>query len=313
MNNPANYFSLYDFDRLTEDRIKSDEIKRFLESSNSLIIPICNSKNLITLNPETKAVFFKYADIKKIINNDLIFLGKAHDNFYFTVDVSEENIFIKNESYKFDDLRKVASILNQKEAAILAYAKSMIYWKERVKFCGKCGSQTILEEGGHKAFCPECNSNFFPHTNPAIIVIVTSEEKCLLARQPVWPPKRYSVIAGFVEPGESLENAVSREVLEETGIKVKNISYHSSQPWPFPGSIMIGFNAEAETTEITLLDKELEDAKWFSREEIKEKVKSKELKLSTEISISFRLIEDWFNSGSQMHLRELLHSLDKNY
>jgi NAD+ diphosphatase len=313
MNNRPNYFSLYDFDRLTEDRIKSEKIKKILESSDSLIIPVCGLKNLISLNPKTKAVFFRYADIKKFIDSDLIFLGRDRENFYFTVDVYEENNFIKNDSYKFDDLRKVASVLDQKEAAVLAYAKSMIYWKGRVKFCGKCGSPTILEEGGHKAFCPECKSNFFPHIDPAIIVIVTNQEKCLLARQPIWPPKRYSVIAGFVEPGESLENAVSREVLEETGIKVENISYHSSQHWPFPGSIMIGFNAEARTTEIILRDKELEDAKWFTREEIQEKVKSKELKLSTEISISFRLIEDWFNSGSQTPLCELVHVSDKNF
>ena len=310
MNTPKNYFSLYDFDRLSETRIKSDEIKKLLESSDSLIIPVFNLKNLISLNPATKAVFFGYADVKNIINNDLIFLGRDRSKFYFAVEVIEESNFIKNESYKFDDLRKVAPVLEQKEAAILAYAKSMVYWKERVKFCGKCGSPTRLEDGGHRAFCPECNSNYFPHTDPAVIVIVTAGEKCLLARQPAWPPKRYSVIAGFVEPGENLEDAVSREVMEETGIKVENVIYHSSQPWPFPASIMIGFNAEAQTMEITLHDKELEDAKWFSREEIKEKVKSKELKLSAEISISFRLIEDWFNSGSQIPLRELLHSPD---
>ena len=311
MNNLPNYFSLYDFDRLTEYRIKSEQIKKILEGPNSLIIPVFNLKVLISLQPETHAVFFKYSHVKNFIDDDLIFLGKNGDNFYFTVDVKGENNFIENEFYKFDDLRKVASILDQKEAAILAYAKSMVYWKDRARFCGKCGARTTLEEGGHRAFCPKCSSNFFPNTDPAIIVIITSEEKCLLARQSTWPPKRYSVIAGFVEPGESLESAVSREVFEETGIKVKNITYHSSQPWPFPGSIMLGFIAEAETTEITLRDNELEDARWFSREDIIAEAKSKELKVSGEISISFRLIEDWFNSGSGLPLRDLLHSLGK--
>jgi NAD+ diphosphatase len=306
MNNISNFFSLIDLNRFSEYRTKDEQIREILEGSNPLCIPVCNSKNLITINPNIKATFVNYNDIKDLIEKEIIFLGKFENKFYFAVDVKEEKDFIKNHSSKFDDLRRVAPILNQKEAALLAYAKSMVYWRERVEFCGKCGSKTVLEDAGHKAFCKNCNSSFFPHTDPAIIVIVTNKEKCLLARQAGWPPKRYSVIAGFVEPGESLENAVSREVSEETGIKLNSISYHSSQPWPFPGSIMIGFNAEAETSAITLYDNELEDAKWFSREEIVEEVKQKELILSPEISISFRLVEDWFNKKSEIRLREIL-------
>ena len=311
MNN-SNFFSLNNFNRFSEYRTNGEKIKQLLESSDSLVIPVFNLKNLIKLKPEAKAVFTNYNDVKKIIGDDFIFLGKYEDYYYFTIDIKEETGFIKDDSYKFEDLRKVAPILNQKEAALLAYAKSMIYWQKRVKFCGNCGSPTNLEDGGHKAFCSNCGSNFFPHIDPAIIVIVIFKEKCLLARQAVWAPKRYSVIAGFVEPGESLEDAVTREVFEETGLKLKNISYHSSQPWPFPGSLMIGFKAEAEGADIILHDKELEDARWFSRHEIIKKVRKKELKLSTEISISFHLIEDWFNTGSKISLRELLLTIN-NY
>ena len=308
----SNYFSINDLDRMSEIRTDYEYIDKLLKSGDSLFIPVYNQKNLITLKPETKAVLIKYDAIKGLLNKEVIFLGKYEDKYYFTLDVNAEDNFTKDGFNKFENLRKIAPLLNKKDAALLAYAKGILYWRERVKFCGKCGHKTILEDGGHKAFCPSCNSMFFPQTDPAIIVIVTYQDKCLLARQAVWPSKRYSVIAGFVEPGESLENAVAREVFEETGLIIKNINYHSSQPWPFPGSIMLGFMAEAETSSITLLDQELEDAKWLSREEIIEKVKLKELKLSPGISISFRLIEDWFNQESKIPLRELLDSLGEN-
>lgn len=308
----SNYFSIDDLNRMSEIRTNYKYINKLLKGSDSLFIPIYHQKNLITLNPEIKAVFVDYDKIKELVNHDKIFLGKHEDKYYFALDVKEEYYFTQDSYYKFDDLRKIAPLLNKKEAALLAYAKGIIYWKERVKFCGKCGHETILEDGGHKAFCPACSSLFFPQTDPAIIVIVTFREKCLLARKSGWPPKRYSVVAGFVEPGESLENAVAREVFEETGLKLKKITYHSSQPWPFPGSIMLGFTAEAENVSITLDNQELEDAKWLSRTEIIEKIKTKELKLSPGISISFRLVEDWFNSGSKIQLRELLNSFNEN-
>ncbi|MFZ0452541.1 MAG: NAD(+) diphosphatase, partial [Ignavibacteriaceae bacterium] len=281
----SNYFSIDDMNRMSEFRTNYEHISKLLKSSDSLFIPVYNQKNLITLKPDTRAVFVEYEKIKELLNYDIIFLGKYENKYYFTLDIKEENNFIKDSSSKFEDLRKIAPLLNKKEAALLAYAKGITYWRERVKFCGKCGHETVLEDSGHKAFCPKCKSIYFPQTDPAIIVIVTYGGKCLLARQALWPPKRYSVIAGFVEPGESLENTVAREVLEETGLIVKNITYHSSQPWPFPGSMMVGFTAEAETVSITLHDKELEDAKWFSRNEIIERVKLKEMKLSPEISI----------------------------
>ena len=304
----SNYFSIDKMNRMSEFRTNPEYIKELLESPDSLFIPVFNQKNLIKLEPEMRAVFIKYKDIKNSLNSDTIFLGKYEDNYYFALDIKEETNFNNNKAFKFDELRKVAPLLNAKEAALLAYAKGMMYWKERIKFCGKCGHETVLEDSGHKAVCPNCSSLFFPHTDPAIIVIVTYQEKCLLARQAAWPPKRYSVVAGFVEPGESVENAVSREVYEEAGLILKNIEYHSSQPWPFPGSIMLGFTAEAESNSIILHDKELEDAGWFSREEIIEKIKLEELKLSPGISISYRLIEDWFDSGSEISLLELLHS-----
>jgi NAD+ diphosphatase len=142
---------------------------------------------------------------------------------------------------------------------------------------------------------PDCGQLHFPRTNPAIIVLVALRERCLLGRQATWPEGLYATIAGFVEPGESLEEAVVREVREETGIEVREVTYHSSQPWPFPSSIMLGFTAQAGSDHIQLNDGELEDARWFSREEIARGVEEGWLRLPSSVSISYRLIEDWYD------------------
>ncbi len=147
-----------------------------------------------------------------------------------------------------------------------------------------------------------CRSEQFPRIDPAIIVLISDGERALLGRQASWPLGRYSTIAGFVEPGESLEDAVSREVFEETGIDIDRVEYHSSQPWPFPASLMLGFTAHAVTTEIHLRDNELEDAQWFTRADL---ASGKPL-VPPNVSISFRLIEDWFNAGGGPRLRENL-------
>lgn len=149
------------------------------------------------------------------------------------------------------------------------------------------------EAGGNTRRCtsPDCNQVLFPRTDPAIIVLVTDDDHCLLGRQPSWPEGRYSTIAGFVEPGESLEDAVRREVYEETNIHVGDIRYHSSQPWPFPSSLMLGFIAQAVSEEIHLNDGELEDARWFSREELA----SGRVGLPFRISIARRLVDHFIH------------------
>ena len=146
-----------------------------------------------------------------------------------------------------------------------------------------------------------CGTEFFPRIDPAIIVLVSDGERALLGRQASWAPGRYSTIAGFVEPGESLEDAVAREVLEETGVSVAHARYHSSQPWPFPSSLMLGFIARAVNTDIALNDAELEDARWFTRGQIA----AGEAVLPPPTSISHRLIANWFDAGSSTPLREL--------
>jgi NAD+ diphosphatase len=191
--------------------------------------------------------------------------------------------------------------LPAEEAGLLAYARAMVHWREQHRYCGRCGTRTIAAQGGHVMQCPNpaCALQLFPRLDPAVIVLVTDGDRALLGRQPAWPPGRYSTIAGFVEPGESLEDAVAREVGEETGVRVGEIEYHSSQPWPFPSSLMLGFTARARRTDIDLSDDELEDARWFTRAQLA----AGEIALPTTHSISFRLIEDWYDAGAQTPLR----------
>ncbi|MGA2228712.1 MAG: NAD(+) diphosphatase, partial [Syntrophobacteraceae bacterium] len=151
---------------------------------------------------------------------------------------------------------------------------------------------------------PQCGVVHFPRTDPAMIAIIRFGEKCLLGRQSIWPEHMYSALAGFVEPGESAEGAVAREVFEEVGLRVKDIRYHSSQPWPFPCSLMLGFTAEAVDERITLDDKELEEARWFGRGELQEAVENGTVKLPPPVSIAYRLIEDWFDAETPYRLRD---------
>jgi NAD+ diphosphatase len=195
----------------------------------------------------------------------------------------------------FEELRPLSPLLPAEQAGLLAYARALTIWRKRQRFCGVCGFTALPERAGHVIRCTnETESHeFFPRIDPAIIVLVTDGERALLGRQANWPAGRYSTIAGFVEPGESLEDAVLREVLEETGVVVTNPRYDSSQPWPFPSSLMIGFQAQAERGSPIHTGEELEDARWFTRAEIR----SDGLPLvPPSHSISYRLITTWLES-----------------
>ncbi len=196
---------------------------------------------------------------------------------------------------EFSDLRLASIDMDAKHAGILAYAKALHYWQHRHRFCGVCGNPNRLLSAGHRLVCSneECARASFPRIDPAIIVLVTHRDACLLGRNPNWPPKRFSTLAGFVEPGESLEDAVVREVFEEASVRLKDIQYVSSQPWPFPASSMCGFYAEAVDREHSLSD-ELAEARWFTTDELAAAVRDGSVILSPPVSIAFRLLADWF-------------------
>ena len=158
--------------------------------------------------------------------------------------------------------------LAHEQLSILAQARSILHWHSAHGFCAKCGAQSLMADAGYKRVCPVCQTEHFPRTDPVVIMAVCHKDQVLLGRQASWPPHMYSALAGFMEPGETIEQAVAREVLEEAGIKVGAVSYVTTQPWPFPSSLMIGMIAEATTTEIKLDSAELEAARWFTRTDL---------------------------------------------
>ena len=220
-------------------------------------------------------------------------LGLVDGIAHFAVDLSHREEDEAARIGQFEDLRKVGPLLSHDDGALMAYARGMMHWHLAHRHCGRCGQATAEREAGHIRYCTnaDCAAPVFPRTDPAVIMLVHDGDRCLMGRQAVWPPGMHSTLAGFVEPGESLEDAVRREVFEETNVHVGAVHYHSSQPWPFPSSLMLGFVAEASSTDITLNDGELEDARWFSREELR----SGFPKLPFRVSIARRLVDHWMD------------------
>jgi NAD+ diphosphatase len=276
-----------------------------LADPESRVLAVWNSRNLVTEGDAPQAAFLELAQLPAANRDgsELILLGRFGARSVFAFEFEGAEAPLPPPGTRFEDLRLVAALLPAEEAGLLSYARAMIFWRHQHRFCGACGAKTVATRGGHVRVCtnPICRHESFPRIDPAIIVLITDGERALLGRQAAWPVGRYSTIAGFVEPGESLEDAVAREVFEETGVQVDLIEYHSSQPWPFPSSLMLGFTAHAVTTEIHLRDQELEDARWFTRAELA----SGHPKIPPNVSISFRLIENWFDAGGGPNLREL--------
>jgi NAD+ diphosphatase len=219
---------------------------------------------------------------------DASFLGLADGQPWFAARVREGVALPATTS----DLRSAAVNWPALEAAICAQGRALVHWQRRSRFCGECGAANEFIRGGFCARCTGCGGERYPRTDPAIIVAVSDGERLLLGRQASWPPGRYSVLAGFLEPGESLEQAVAREVMEEAGVRISSCEYLASQPWPFPASLMLGFVASAEPQAIQL-GEELEDARWFTAAEIRARIASGELQVSPRLSISRWLIEEW--------------------
>ena len=232
----------------------------------------------------------------------VVFLGMIDGAARFAVEVGHQDpadALELGDGAAFDELRRHGAVLPPEEAGMLAFARGMMHWHARNRFCGVCGEPAEPRDAGHVRACTAeaCGAVHFPRTDPAVIMIVTDGDRARLGRQASWDAGRWSSLAGFVEPGESLEDAVAREVHEETGVRVGAVRYHSSQPWPFPGSVMIGFTAEAADPTIRVDDDELEDARWFTRAEVREGLAAGTFKLPSSLSISHRLVKEWLDGA----------------
>jgi len=285
-------------------RKDSEWINKQKQSAEARFILLHQSRNLFTKDKgEHRPTYLNYAQVCDLLSEmPWAYLGRHDTGDAFVVDVSslEEQRVIAHvgSSYVFEDLRVAGPLSERTQAAQFAYGRGLMFWHRRHKFCGACGSETESREAGHVRHClnHECNLEHFPRTDPAVIMLVHQGDKCLLAHHGRLKQGVYSTLAGFVEPGEMLEDAVRREVLEEAGVKVGEVKYAGSQPWPFPTSLMMGFYAKADSTEISLDDDELEDAQWFTRKQLLN-FKDAGCSLPSKDSIARNLIEGWIKAG----------------
>jgi NAD+ diphosphatase len=192
------------------------------------------------------------------------------------------------------NLREAGARMSQEDAGLVAYGTAIVNWHREHRFCGRCGAPTRMAEAGFLRECPRCGAHHHPRTDPVVIMLVHDGDRVLLGRQPSWPPGRYSALAGFVEPGESLEDAVAHEVREEAAVDVDEVRYRSSQPWPFPSSLMLGFHARYAGGEATAEEAELEDVRWFGRAELAAVARGEtRFRLPPPLAIARRLIDEW--------------------
>jgi NAD+ diphosphatase len=307
-----NFFSGLALDRAGARRTDAAWLAERAADPGTVIVPVSGQRNLFRSGQQVGVALLSPAELPVLPEQALCFLGERGGRAHFALamapgvagGVDPDDVLC--EGLEFGELRDLGGLLTPEEGALLAYARALVHWHDQHRYCGACGAPTRSIEGGHMRRCLDnaCGRRHFPRTDPAVIVLVVSPteasgpERCLLGRPAAWPPRLYSTVAGFVEPGETMEEAVVREVAEETGVRVGEVYYHSSQPWPFPSSLMLGFRAQAQTQAIDRADDELEDARWFSRDDIAEGVAAGTLRLPRRVSIAYRLVEDWFDAGT---------------
>ncbi|MBC8267232.1 MAG: NAD(+) diphosphatase [Rhodospirillaceae bacterium] len=287
-------------------------IEQRLHDRNTRIIPVWRNRNLvlghdsptaITMSGDHGRGLLEIASQIALLGIDADETGSPTERAIFAVDVSQHELPDLSPimgTAEFVDLRRVGVLMDAHEGSLLSHARGLMYWHRHNCFCSECGSPTVAEEAGRIRRCSNalCSRIHFPRTDPAVIMLVTRPGPdggaCLLGRHENFSVGMYSTLAGFVDQGETLEQAVTREVFEEAGILVDRVEYRASQPWPFPASLMLGFRARALTFTIDTGSDELEEAHWFTRDQIA-RFPDKGLRLSRKDSISYNLIKDWLD------------------
>lgn len=236
------------------------------------IIPVVGRDILIAENSDALVVDKGSADIMKFYCQKRLMLGQWQGVDCEVWDLSAESIAIPG--YILTDLRSILRTVSDAEFTLASRAVQMLEWQKNHRYCGSCGQPTTDSADDHALQCLPCNVNYYPRISPCVIVVVVDGERCLLGRQASWPENRFSPLAGFLEAGESAEQALHREVYEEVGVHIENIRYIGSQAWPFPGQLMLGFLADAKTTDITVDGVEIAEAEWFHYSQLPEKLPS---------------------------------------
>ncbi len=266
---------------------------------DALLVAVHGERNLVG-HDDDGVLRARFMDIAFAGDAGLIWLGLLGDAPVFAADLASAPAAGASspgevEGCEWLELKRALPLLPAADFELLAYARALTHWHRTHRHCGACGTPTAARRGGHERACAACGLALYPRTDPAVIVIVGDDARVLLGRGATWDAGRFSALAGFVEPGETLEAAVAREVLEETAIRIEAPRYFEGQPWPFPTSLMLGFHAEPASDRIEVDGQELAEARWFTRDDLITGLADGTLKLSTRRSISWRLLEAWFD------------------
>ncbi|MGB9429135.1 MAG: NAD(+) diphosphatase [Gammaproteobacteria bacterium] len=293
-------FSGPDLDRLAPQRNDAEWLAARLADSTTRFVPVCGDDNVLLADGVTPLLLNSVA-AKPLLAaaRCTVLMGNYRGQTCFALGLPGDTALPGN-NLTLTNLRPQFGVLDHDALALLGYARAMTHWHAHNRYCGKCGAPTESRRAGHELHCSRCGNILYPRVNPAMIVLVTHADRCLLGRPS--PGNRFSTLAGFVEPGENLEATVRREVREETNIRVGAMRYLASQPWPYPASLMLGFRAHAENSDIHCNDGELLEARWFSRADIIEGLRGNRLTLSTPQSISYWLLREWFEETGEFVL-----------
>lgn len=286
------------------DRERRDEawLKDKAKDPGSKFLPLSDLNVLIANGSQQGLRWLGVDEIARLgIDSSEVFLGLRDGEAYFAIDISKNQRAVEelqeSGDWRFEDARSATEYLSSPDSGIVAQARTQINWHNRHGFCSICGHATFVKRGGQVRQCSGCDTEHYPRTDPVVITVVSDDDRCLLgqSRGRLARLRTFSALAGFVDHGESIEEAVAREIMEEAGIKVANIRYHSSQPWPFPYSLMIGCQADAATTDISMDEEEMADVRWFHREEVLLALegKSENLVVPGPIAIAHHLIKTW--------------------
>jgi len=296
--------------RASEKRTDSNWIESKRRDASSLVLPMWQLHPFLA-GSESSAPPFDLGLIDPVTADSLatdgaacIFLGLDGDRAIFALDVAQAEDPAKTGPLAgrgfFRDARMAASFVSIKHAAIIGQAKAMIDWHQRHGFCPRCGEPTKMMDAGYRRLCPKCNSEHFPRVDPVVIMLATEGEACLVGRGKQFPPGMFSALAGFVEPGETIEEAVRRELMEEASVKIGEVTYYATQPWPFPSSLMIGCFAKAESRAVKADENELAEVRWLDRSVARELVQGQRVDgilVPPPIAIAHHLIKTWALGG----------------